>query len=143
MRRGKTRTLGAMNNRAALLTIGMSVASAAGCDARSDFLVVEPVRYEPPSSSAAINAASSWVRTTADKAERFKVRVGLKTYQRIIEPNSSAQYPTLEQQMSAFSAFAEAEVVRKGLCVATSTPDPRLLFVTNNPVEFWIYVRCV
>jgi hypothetical protein len=133
-----------MNIRASLLTISVLVAIAAGCDAARDFVVVEPVRYEAPSPAAVTNADSRWVRTTADKAERFRVRIGALTYQRITDPYKRGPL-SLEQQMSAFWAFAEAEVVRERMCAAARTPaDARHMSVSNgNPVVFWVYVQCV
>ena len=112
---------------------------------RSDFVVVEPVRYESSAPPAVTNAPFGWVRTTADRAERFRVRVGPSTYERIIGLDRARDtHPALAQQISALSAFAEAEVVRQKVCMAASTPeDARRVFVTNNPLEFWTYVQCV
>jgi hypothetical protein len=134
-----------MNNRASLLIcVVVSAAVAAGCYAHTDFVVVEPVRYVPPPTAPVSNARFGWVRTTPENAERFKVRVGDLTYERIIEPHKKSGTVTLEDATSAFSAFAEAEVVRQKFCPAASTPaDARRLIGSNTPPEMWIYVQCM
>ncbi len=126
-----------------LVSIALSAAITAGCYAHTDFVVVEPVRYVPPAAPV-VNARFGWVNTTVDKAERFKVRVGDLTYQRIIESHKVRGEITHEAAISAFSNFAEAEVVRQKLCSAASTPaDARQLVGSNTPPEMWIQVQCI
>jgi hypothetical protein len=127
-----------------VIGIAMSVAIASGCYGHTDFVIVEPVRYVQPPTMPLSEARFGWVSTTADKAERFRVRVGDLTYQRIIEPHKIRGEITTEAAISALAGFAEAEVVRQQFCAAASTPpDARQLVGSNTPPEMRIYVRCI
>jgi len=114
-----------------------------GCYAHTDFVVVEPVRYVPPPPAPTPGSTFGWVPADAGKADGFKVRVGDLTYQRIIEPLKKDGEITREQAVSAFSAFAEIEVVRRQFCTAAFTPpEARQLVGSKTPPEMETYVRC-
>ena len=114
-----------------------------GCYAHTDFVVVEPVRYVAPPSTPTPDSTFGWVATAADQAEGYRVRVGDLTYRRIIDPLLKDGEITKEQAVSAFSAFAEKEVVRRQFCASAFTPpEAQHLVGSNTPPEMEIYVRC-
>ena len=142
--RASTRTLGAMARRPVIvLGILLSLAAITGCYRSADFVIVEPVRYVPVPPKPIPDGMYGWLRTTADKAERFKVVVGDLTYQRIIASHKVRGEITTEAAISAFADFAEAEVVKQRFCSAAFTPaDARRLVGSNTPPKMWIFVRC-
>jgi hypothetical protein len=128
---------------ALLLGIVLSVSTLVGCYRSADFVIVEPVRYVPIPPKPIPDGTYGWLRTTADKAERFRVVVGDQTYQRIIAPHKVRGEITLEAAIAALSSFAETEVVRQRFCSAASTPaDARRLVGSIAPPTTWIFVQC-
>jgi hypothetical protein len=133
-----------MARRAALLVgIVASLVTVTGCYRSADFVIVEPVRYVAVPPKPIPDGTYGWLRTTADKAERFRVVMGDLTYQRIIAPHKVRGEITAEAAIAALADFAEAEVVKQRFCSAASTPaDARRLVGSNTPPKMWIYVQC-
>jgi hypothetical protein len=127
------------------LGLGIAVALLSACYANTDFVAVDPVMYVPPPSSVpAHEEGFGWVKTTSDRADRFRVRVGNLTYRRIIEPHKVQGGITTDAAISALASFAEEEVVRQKLCVNAKVPvEARRLIGSSTPPEMWIDVQCV
>jgi hypothetical protein len=122
----------------------LAAATLIGCYGHTDFVVVEPKRYVSPPPQPIPNSQFGWVTTTPDLAERYLVRVGDLTYQRIIEPHRVNGQLTQEAAINALAAFAEQEVVRKKYCASAETPkDARKLIGSNTPPEMHIIVVCI
>jgi len=113
------------------------------CYGHTRFVTVEPVRYVPAPAEPIPNSTFGWIETTADQAERFRVRVGDLNYQEIIEPHKINGEVSKEAAVTALATFAEQEVVKRGFCTRASTPeDARRLVGSNSPPAMWIFVQC-
>ena len=122
---------------------GLVIIITAACHGSTDFIMIEPVRYVPPPPEPIPDSSFGWIPTSPDDAERFVVRVGDITYQRIIEPYKVNGKITTDAAVSAFAAFAEREVVKHSYCSFAKVPeDARRLIGFNAPPEMYIAVEC-
>ena len=111
-----------------------------GC-ASTDYVRIEPVRYEAAPPSPTPNRVFEWTPTSTERARMFRVRIGSDAADKLVATHKVAK----NEYWTFLRTYSIGEVVANKHCSAGAIPNGPLGQAMGQqvPPEVWIYVQCV